>query len=108
MASQRVRSYFQLALPDETERYVFRAYAAKLILAEPERYGLQVAGEDLYRPPEWDRLRVRVRRRASVRAIAEASRFGPHSRRAWGRSRRTECAGGREAPLRREYCVWLA
>ncbi|MBI4571692.1 MAG: transglycosylase SLT domain-containing protein [candidate division NC10 bacterium] len=73
MARQRVQSYFQLALPAETERYVFRAYAAKLILAEPERYGLQVAAEALYRPPEWDRLRVRVRRGTTVLAIAEAT-----------------------------------
>ena len=70
---QKVRNYFQLALPRETERYVFRAYAAKLILAEPERYGFRIPDEELYRPPARDRVRVRVRRRLSVLAIAEAS-----------------------------------
>jgi hypothetical protein len=70
---QKVTSYFQLALPRETERYVFRAYAAKLILAEPDRYGLHVPDEELYQPPAQDRVRVRVRQRLSVLAIAESS-----------------------------------
>jgi hypothetical protein len=73
IARQGVRSYFQLALPRETERYVFRAYAAKLILAEPERYGFLVPTAERYEPPARDRVRLRVRHRMSVRAIAEAS-----------------------------------
>jgi soluble lytic murein transglycosylase-like protein len=70
---QKVTNYFQLALPRETERYVFRAYAAKLILAEPDRYGLHIPDEELYQPLEQDRVQVRVRRRLSVLAIAEGS-----------------------------------
>jgi hypothetical protein len=73
IAGQGVRSYFQLALPRETERYVFRAYAAKLILAKPEQYGFLVPTPERYRPPAQDRVRLRVRNRMSVRAIAEAS-----------------------------------
>ncbi|HSD51751.1 MAG TPA: transglycosylase SLT domain-containing protein [Candidatus Methylomirabilis sp.] len=73
MRRQKVTNYFQLALPRETERYVFRAYAAKLILAQPDRYGLRIPDEELYRPPQRDRVRVRVRRQLSVLAIAEAS-----------------------------------
>ncbi|MBI4572157.1 MAG: transglycosylase SLT domain-containing protein [candidate division NC10 bacterium] len=72
MARQKVQSYYQLALPRETERYVFRAYAAKLILAEPERYGFRVPDEERYQPPRSDRVQVRVRRRLTVLAIAEA------------------------------------
>lgn len=70
---QKVRTYFQLALPRETERYVFRAYAAKLILAEPGRYGFHIPDEELYRPPSRDRVQVRVRRHLTVMAIAEAA-----------------------------------
>lgn len=73
MRKQRVRSYFQLALPRETERYVFRAYAAKLILADPERYGFHVPGEELYRPPARDRVQVRVRHHLTVMGIAEGA-----------------------------------
>jgi murein DD-endopeptidase MepM/ murein hydrolase activator NlpD len=71
--AQGVQSYFQLALPAETERYVFRAYAAKLILAEPERYGFLVPETERYQPPARDRIRLHVRTRLPVRAIAEAS-----------------------------------
>ena len=39
LAHQGVSSYYQLALPSETERYVFRALAAKLILSEPGATG---------------------------------------------------------------------
>lgn len=70
---QGVRSYFQLALPRETERYVFRAYAAKLILSEPERFGFHLPAAEGYRPPARDRIQLRVRRAVSVRAIAEAT-----------------------------------
>lgn len=70
---QKVRNYFQLALPRETERYVFRAYAARLILAEPERYGFHIPDEELYRPPARDRVQVRVRHRLTVMGIAEAA-----------------------------------
>jgi len=45
MRHQGVSSYYQLALSDETERYVFRALAAKLILSEPERHGFEVPHE---------------------------------------------------------------
>jgi len=73
IAGQGVRSYFQLALPRETERYVFRAHAAKLILAEPEDFGFLVPTAERYEPPARDRVQLRVRNRMSVRAIAEAS-----------------------------------
>ena len=49
------------------------AYAAKLILAEPEHYGFLVPTTDRYQPPARDRVRLRVRNRMPVRAIADAS-----------------------------------
>lgn len=70
---QKIRSYFQLALATETERYVFRAYAAKLILAEPRRYGFEIPEDDRYQPPRKERVRVRVRQRLAVTAVAEAA-----------------------------------
>jgi hypothetical protein len=70
---QKVRSYFQLALPTETERYVFRVHAARLILAKPRRYGFQIPEEERYQPPRKERVRVRVHHRLTVTAIAEAA-----------------------------------
>ncbi len=69
---QGVSSYYQLALPSETERYVFRALAAKLILSHPERYGLQVQTEQLYRPHEADTVEVSVQNRILVADLARA------------------------------------
>lgn len=70
---QGVQSYYQLALPAETERYAFRAFAAKTVLDEPERYGFHLPAEARYRPPDRDRVRVTVQRGVTVRAIADAS-----------------------------------
>jgi membrane-bound lytic murein transglycosylase D len=63
-------SYYDLALPGETERYVFRAFAAKLILGDPERYGFRIPSEQLYRPFEVDTVTVPVRDRVTVVELA--------------------------------------
>jgi soluble lytic murein transglycosylase-like protein len=58
---QGVTSYYQLALSEETERYVFRVFAAKLILADPGRYGLEIPAEQRYRPRECAVVEIAVR-----------------------------------------------
>src|SRR5207247_8978576 len=73
LREQGVASYYQLALSDETERYVFRAFAAKVILSDPKRYGFQVPAEQLYRPRDADVVEVRVRDRVLVTDLAKAS-----------------------------------
>jgi len=70
---QRVSTYYQLALPVETERYVFRALAAKLVLAEPERYGFQVPPERRYQPREAHVVEIQVRDRLAVVDLARTS-----------------------------------
>lgn len=47
-SEQGETSYFSLKLPRETERYVFRALAAKLILENPTLYGINPTGARLY------------------------------------------------------------
>jgi membrane-bound lytic murein transglycosylase D len=42
--------YFDLQLPEETSRYVFRILAMKEILRDPERYGFHLRERDLYPP----------------------------------------------------------
>ena len=70
LRQQGVSSYYQLALAAETERYVFRALAAKLILSEPERYGFEVAQEQRYRPYDADVVGVELRDRVAVAKLA--------------------------------------
>lgn len=43
-------SYFNLQLPDETARYVFRILAMKEIVRDPQRYGFHLRERDLYAP----------------------------------------------------------
>ena len=67
---QGVSSYYQVALSEETERYVFRALAAKLILSEPERYGFEVPHEQRYRAYDADVVAIELRDRVAVTELA--------------------------------------
>ncbi len=49
MRIQKVNDYYDLLLGQETGRYVFRIMAIKEILSHPEKYGFEVAKEDLYK-----------------------------------------------------------
>ncbi len=47
---QKATDYYDLLLPEETSRYVFRALAMKEIMADPTRYGFHIRNKDLYAP----------------------------------------------------------
>lgn len=48
--NQGTRDFFDMYLPEETERYVFRVLALKEIIANRERYGIKINEKELYRP----------------------------------------------------------
>ncbi|MDD3723743.1 MAG: lytic transglycosylase domain-containing protein, partial [Lutibacter sp.] len=48
METQKVSSYYDLLLGDETERYILRIVAVKEILSNPDKYGFIFDKEDLY------------------------------------------------------------
>lgn len=50
IARQRQEGYYDLLLPEETSRYVFRILAMKEIIRDPERYGFHIRRKDLYPP----------------------------------------------------------
>ncbi|MBK6342119.1 MAG: lytic transglycosylase domain-containing protein [Flavobacteriales bacterium] len=50
LGRQNMENYFDLLLPEETSRYVFRILAMKEIISEPERYGFHIRAQDLYPP----------------------------------------------------------
>nr|WP_321453028.1 lytic transglycosylase domain-containing protein [uncultured Carboxylicivirga sp.] len=50
LSRQKVDSYFDLLLNEETGRYVYRILAIKEILSKPDAYGFHVKKEDLYQP----------------------------------------------------------
>jgi hypothetical protein len=58
LARQKVASYYDLLLAEETERYVYRIMALKLILEDPAKYGFSVSEEELY--PLWKTKEVEI------------------------------------------------
>ena len=58
LGRQKADNYFELLLPEETSRYVFRMLAMKAILSDPERYGFHLRPKDLYPPYLTDTVQV--------------------------------------------------
>ncbi len=50
MQTQGIDSYYDLYLPEETMRYVFRILAFKLMTPDPSVYGFRIAEDDYYGP----------------------------------------------------------
>lgn len=47
---QMSNSYYDLLLPEETNRYVFRILALKQIISNATKYGFMLTDEDIYKP----------------------------------------------------------
>ena len=58
LKEQKVNSYYDLLMADETERYVFRILAFKTILENPERYGIYVSKNLEYQPFKYKTVAV--------------------------------------------------
>lgn len=58
IAKQKVSNYYDLLLPEETSRYVFRIVAAKEIISHPTKYGFNLREKDLYPPLKTKRVVV--------------------------------------------------
>ena len=58
MEEQQVSSYYDMLLPAETERYVYRILALKLIIQNPERYGFHISDEGWYQPLQYKTITV--------------------------------------------------
>ena len=55
---QMVDSYYDMLLYEETERYIFRILAFKLIIENPEKYGFRLSDDLLYQPYEYKTVTV--------------------------------------------------
>lgn len=69
---QQAAGYYDLDLPQETERYIFRILSAKVILANPERYGYRTSTIRVYPVVETDRIDLHSHREVHVNVIARA------------------------------------
>lgn len=70
---QQVGNYYEFYLPLETQRYIFKIIAVKLIFANPARYGFYLQEEDLYAPVDFDRVKITLPGRTPIRLVAQAS-----------------------------------
>ena len=72
MVIQGVNSFYHLSLPEETERYVHRLLAAKIVLEDPTRYGYDIPPDQLYPPLAYDEVSITLAKAVTVRRLAEA------------------------------------
>ena len=90
MSQQEVRDYWQLDLPLETERYVYRIAAIKIVLENSDAYGFTASPPDGYKPLQVARRTVTVPPKSGWQALAKAAGydyktlrlFNPHLREA--------------------------
>ena len=69
---QKVKDFYRLNLHAETERYIFRLAAIKIIMENPKRYGFYLPAEQLY-PPSWhDTVQVKINQRLKLTDLALA------------------------------------
>lgn len=55
---QQVNSYYDMLLPAETERYIYRILAFKLLLSNPKKYGFQISDNGWYQPLDYRTITV--------------------------------------------------
>ena len=68
---QKVRDYHRLNLPLETERFIFRIAAIKVVMENPERYGYHIPPNNIYRPIRFDTIAIEVEKQLSMREVAQ-------------------------------------
>lgn len=73
MKKQTINDYYYLELPKETERYLFRAIATKLILSNPGKFGFSLEKNEYYDPVLYDTVELKTKRITSLKAIAQSS-----------------------------------
>ncbi|MCX7857039.1 MAG: lytic transglycosylase domain-containing protein [Deltaproteobacteria bacterium] len=72
LQNQNARDFFDLYLPEETERYIFRIAAIKEILENQERYGIKVFEDEKYKEISIDYVIIRTEREIHTSFLATA------------------------------------
>ncbi|MGQ4810091.1 Membrane-bound lytic murein transglycosylase D [Candidatus Entotheonellaceae bacterium PAL068K] len=71
---QDTQNYYQLYLPLETQRYVFRILSVKLIVADPKRYGFELSKHEYYPAINAESLSIDTAQDTPIRIIARAAK----------------------------------
>jgi len=75
MDFQKIRNYFYLDLPLETERYVYKIAVAKIILSDPRKYGYTLEEKEFYHPLQTERVQIELTRPLPIMEIARVTGF---------------------------------
>jgi len=68
---QKTSDYYRLNLPLETERYIFRIAAIKIVMENPARYGYHLSPERGYKPPKYNIIHVNIKKTIYITEFAE-------------------------------------
>jgi len=72
---QGTKDYYHLDLPVETERYVYKIAVSKIILSDPERYGIHLERENFYDPLKMERVEIELTKPLPIIDVARALGF---------------------------------
>lgn len=72
MKKQKVKDFYRLDLPVETERYIFRIAASKIIMENPKHYGFDLPPAQIYRRMWYDSVEVRITKHLQLTELALA------------------------------------
>jgi hypothetical protein len=70
---QGSKDYYRLYLPLETQQFIFRVLAIKLIFSNPEKYGFSLSDEDYYPPLIFDTINLDCLQKIPLRLVAQAA-----------------------------------
>jgi membrane-bound lytic murein transglycosylase D len=73
LLEQGINDYYRLYLPLETQRFIFRILAIKMIFQAPETHGVNLAEEDYYLPEVFSIVTVSDVKDLPLRLIASAA-----------------------------------
>jgi len=74
LEEQNAESYVDLSLPQETEEYLFRIMAVKIILSNPDAYGFTLSDDEYYLPCAAQAVELTLPGSLHIRALAEAAK----------------------------------
>ncbi|RPH49040.1 MAG: LysM peptidoglycan-binding domain-containing protein [Desulfobacteraceae bacterium] len=74
MHEQETVDFYNLYLYNETQRYLFRIIAIKLIMQDPARYGFKLTDKDYYPPIAFDRIAIGCTKDIPIKLIAKAAK----------------------------------
>jgi peptidoglycan lytic transglycosylase D len=70
---QGTRDYYQLYLPLETQRFLFRLVSIKLIFENSEKYGFRLQEKDYYPRRSFDQVEITCFQEIPIRLVAQAA-----------------------------------